>query len=514
MSRLSRQCGLWLWGVAVALVAQLAYADAEPRLALLIGNSTYKASPLANPVNDVRLMESVLKESGFSVIKAENASIREMRRLVRDFGDKLKASGGVGLFYFAGHGVQVRGENFLVSTDSDIRNEDEVADDSVNANVILEKMQGAGNRMNLIVLDACRNNPFAVKSRSAMAGLANMSAPSGSLVAYSTAPGAVASDGRGQNGLYTEQLAKIIRQPGLPIEEVFKQVRVAVRRESKNQQTPWENTSLEGQFFFKAPVQVVAPAVAPRPADADLIALEMSLWDSVKMATSAGELQAYLNRYPSGFFADVARARMAAMGNSASEKPDAKKVTDGRVTAGANQKAVATSQGTVVASGVIGTLVIKDSLTGLKSNLDVMVQASDAEKTVYSSGDVIAKDGKVRQVRIGNVVVRMLSDAGWTVPLKAGAEGEAKIERADVSIKGQGVLKWKTVAAGDGKMKIESRVWYPEHDFRSGVCTVSGKWVVIYDGEHVLPESFLAEIQGGGTCREALNMASAELKFR
>lgn len=151
----------------LATFSASAWANTESRLALLIGNASYKSSPLKNPVNNVRLMESALKEAGFTVIKAENASIRDMRRLVSDFGDKLKASGGVGLFYFAGHGVQVRGDNYLVSTDSDIRNEDEVSDDALNANVILEKMQTAGNRMNLIILDACRNNPYAVKSRSA-----------------------------------------------------------------------------------------------------------------------------------------------------------------------------------------------------------------------------------------------------------------------------------------------------------------------------------------------------------
>ncbi|MES2879633.1 MAG: caspase family protein [Pseudomonadota bacterium] len=517
MSHVSRQCCLWLLGAAVALVQQLAFANAEPRLALLIGNSSYKASPLANPVNDVRLMEGALKESGFTVIKAENASIREMRRLVRDFGDRLKASGGVGLFYFAGHGVQVRGENFLISTDSDIRNEDEVADDSLNANVILEKMQSAGNRVNLIVLDACRNNPFSVKSRSATSGLANMSAPSGSLVAYSTAPGSVASDGKGRNGLYTEHLAKVIRQPGLPVEEVFKQVRAAVRRESNNQQTPWENTALEGQFFFKAPVQVAGPApamVAPRPEGPDPVALEMSLWDNVKTATTAGELQAYLNRYPSGFFADVAKARMAAMGSLASDKATAQKVAYGRTSVDANLKAVGVSPGATVASGVIGTLVMKDTLTGLKSNLDVTVQESDAEKTVYSSGDVIARDGKVQQVRIGSVVVRALSDPLWTLPIKAGAEGEVKIERTDMSVRSHGVLKWKAVAAGDGKMKIESRVWYPAIGAGSGVCIVAGKWAAIYDGEHALPESFFVELRGGGGCRDVFNMASAELQFQ
>ena len=337
--------------MVLGLLTHGVHAATESRLALLIGNSSYKNSPLVNPVNDVRLMEVALKESGFTVIKAENASIRDMRRLVRDFGDKLKATGGVGLFYFAGHGVQVRGENFLVSTDSDIRNEDEVADDSINANVVLEKMQSAGNRVNLVILDACRNNPFAVRSRTAVSGLANMSAPSGSLVAYSTAPGSVASDGSGKNGLYTEHLAKVIRQPGLPVEEVFKQVRAAVRRDSNNQQTPWENTALEGQFFFRSPApQVAAPAPEPapvaapvvaRPTAPDLAAMELALWDSVKVATSVAEFQAYLNRFPNGFFADVARARIAAIGSAASDSAAARKAAAERATAEAEQKAAA-----------------------------------------------------------------------------------------------------------------------------------------------------------------------------
>ena len=337
---------LMLLGMALSLLSHGVHAASESRLALLIGNSSYKNSPLANPVNDVRLMEAALKESGFTVIKAENASIREMRRLVRDFGDKLKATGGVGLFYFAGHGVQVRGENFLVSTDSDIRNEDEVADDSINANVVLEKMQSAGNRVNLVILDACRNNPFAVRSRTAVSGLANMSAPSGSLVAYATAPGSVASDGNGKNGLYTEHLAKVLRQPGLAVEEVFKQVRAAVRRDSNNQQTPWENTALEGQFYFRAPLQVAVPALEPvaatvaaRPAGPDLAAMELALWDSVKAATTAVELQAYLNRFPNGFFADVARARIAAMASTEAKNTAEKKAAAERVAAESARKA-------------------------------------------------------------------------------------------------------------------------------------------------------------------------------
>ena len=342
-------CLMASWLPAITLAA------AESRLALVIGNAAYKSSPLANPVNDARLMEAALTEAGFTVIKAENASIREMRRLVRDFGDRLKATGGIGLFYFAGHGVQVRGENFLVSTDSDIRNEDEVPDDSVNVSVVLDKMQSAGNRMNLIILDACRDNPFANKSRSAANGLATLNAPSGSLVAYATAPGSVASDGRGRNGLYTQHLANAIREAGLPVEEVFKRVRTAVRKDSGNQQTPWENTALEGQFFFKAPVQkpaaavamaAVKPAPVPAPAPSaartsgsESVAVEMAYWDSIKNSRRAAELQAYLSQYPNGLFASLAKARINEIRpNPAAETPAKPAQAQGGVPSGTTQK--------------------------------------------------------------------------------------------------------------------------------------------------------------------------------
>jgi hypothetical protein len=204
----------------------------------------------------------------------------------------------------------------LVSVDSDIRNEDEVADDALNAQLVLEKMQSAGNRVNVVILDACRNNPFAVRSRSSVLGLATMHAPSGSIIAYSTAPGSVASDGGGQNGLYTQHLARVIPQAGVPIEEAFKMVRAAVRRESNNQQVPWENTALEGQFFFKpAAGQVVAslarPDSLPLPAPSGPSEREVAYWENVKNSGSVQELQSYLDRYPNGEFAAIARSRIA-----------------------------------------------------------------------------------------------------------------------------------------------------------------------------------------------------------
>ncbi len=528
---MSIRCSLLVLIALLNLLANCSYASSEQRLALLIGNSAYKSSPLLNPVNDVRLMEGALRDAGFTVVKAENASIREMRRLVRDFGDKLKASGGVGLFYFAGHGVQVRGENFLVSTDSDIRNEDEVPDDSINANVILEKMQGAGNRMNLIILDACRNNPFAVKSRSAASGLATMNAPSGSLVAYSTAPGSVASDGARNNGLYTEHLARAIRQPGLPVEEVFKQVRTAVRKESGNQQTPWENTALEGQFFFKA--SAAAPSTAPAPAAVrrgvpDTTALELAMWDSVKNSQRTAELQAYLTQFPDGTFAALARGRMeelkAAAPNPVRLPTVAPAPAAPSVVAKTQPEAVAAVPKTSPAAplvatatktapqlpnaGALGTLTLTDTRTGIKRGLDVTVQESTAEKTVYSSGDVIGQDGRVLQVRVGEAVIQLVSGALWTIPLKAGTTGEAGIKRLDVDYDSPGKLSWKAVAAGEGKVRIEADVDYVLRVMSSNFAKAYGTWLATYSAGSPLPESFAATVR-----RDGGNLVSGQLKL-
>ncbi len=381
-----------LLGGLAALQAQAQDAG-EHRLALVIGNANYRNAPLTNPVNDARLMEAVLKQAGFQVIKAENASLRETRRLVRDFGDRLKQRGGVGLFYFAGHGVQVKGENYLVSIDSDIRNEDEVAEDALNAQLVLEKMQSAGNRVNLVILDACRNNPFAVRSRASGMGLATMSAPSGSIVAYSTSPGSVASDGNGQNGLYTQHLAKVISNPGLPVEEVFKQVRTLVRRDSNNQQTPWENTALEGQFYFQ-PTQVaaIAPAAvtgAARVESSDATRLELSLWETVKNSGSVDELRSYLARFPQGVFAQVAHSRVASL--QAFVKPMANSIVATPSVAGSQASTAVVSSTTAkpVATASTIALASQSAKPGLpaeaRPNLPATAHDSAAHKALLDS---------------------------------------------------------------------------------------------------------------------------------
>jgi TonB family protein len=232
---------------------------AKNRVALVIGNSEYKDAPLINPANDARDMAQALTALGFELIHRENLSQNEMKKAIRAFGEKIR-SGGIGLFYYAGHGAQVNGKNYLIPVGANIANEEEVEYESVDVGFVLAQMESARNSMNIVILDACRNNPFARSFRSASSGLASIDAPSGTLIAYATAPGKVASDGGERNGLYTQELLRYMRLPWLSIEEVFKRVRVAVRDKTQGKQLPWESSSLVGDFYFNpAPKTTEAP---------------------------------------------------------------------------------------------------------------------------------------------------------------------------------------------------------------------------------------------------------------
>ena len=230
--------------------------SAQKRLALIIGNSAYQnITALPNPVNDAKLMSSTLRELGFEVMCFTDLDRKTMTDKIYDFGDKLKEQNAVGLFYYAGHGLQVNGVNYLVPVTASVKREQEVDDECVSIEKVLGQLEYAGNDLNIIILDACRNNPFASVSRSASGdgGLAQMNAPKGTFVAYATSPGKTASDGTGNNGLYTEQLAKAVKIPGAKIEDVFKTVRNEVYKASKEmgaEQIPWENSSIFGDFYF------------------------------------------------------------------------------------------------------------------------------------------------------------------------------------------------------------------------------------------------------------------------
>ena len=241
----------------------------EHRVALVIGNGRYAASPLINPVNDARAMGQTLRALGFHVSLLEDATMKQMTDAARAFGDTLQR-GGVGLFFYAGHGMQIKGRNYLIPIGADIQREDEVSFNAFDAALLLEKMEAAKSRVNIVILDACRNNPFARSFRSAAQGLAQMDAPVGTYLSFATAPAKVASDGKDGNGLYTQHLLEAIRTPGLKIEEVFKRVRVKVMADSNGEQVPWDNSSLAGDFYFMHPAAADTPplpAVAsPAPA--------------------------------------------------------------------------------------------------------------------------------------------------------------------------------------------------------------------------------------------------------
>jgi hypothetical protein len=222
----------------------------EKRVALVIGNGNYQGGFLRNPTNDARDVAEALRKVGFEVVCRENITKKEMEEEIRSFGKKLKGET-VGLFYFAGHGVQINERNYLIPIGANIEKEPDIEYEAVDAGRVLGEMEESKNILNVLILDACRDNPFASGARSASRGLAIMqSKGSGTLIAYSTSPGMVSSDGQGRNGLYTEELLRYIRMPGLKIEDIFKQVRVAVKQKSKGKQIPWEVSSLEGDFFF------------------------------------------------------------------------------------------------------------------------------------------------------------------------------------------------------------------------------------------------------------------------
>ncbi len=244
---------LALIALALLLALQPAPSEAAKRVALVVGNSSYERIPaLKNPKNDAALMARTLKDVGFEVIHVSDVELRGLGRAVKKFGRALAAAGpsAVGLFYYAGHGVQSRGENYLIPLKAEVDREVDLGVEAVSASQILSQMEAAGNALNLIILDACRNNPFPQGFRSVSRGLTRVNAPRGSLLAFAAAPGQVAADGDGANSPYTKALVKAMKVPGLPVEQTFKRVLIAVEDATGQSQTPWTESSLRGDFFF------------------------------------------------------------------------------------------------------------------------------------------------------------------------------------------------------------------------------------------------------------------------
>jgi uncharacterized caspase-like protein len=315
--------------VVLLLLAATSRVQAETRLALVIGNGSYKNySHLANPTNDAQLVATTLQSLGFTLIgdgAQTDVDKLNFERLIRRFGREL-AGGGVGLFYYAGHGLQLQGTNYLVPVDADVNNVADADYELIDAGLVLKQMDAAGSKLNMMILDACRNNPFGGRGlRDAGSGLAVMRAPRGTIISYATQPGNVARDGTDGHSPYTKALAEALQKPGNRVLEVFNDVGLTVDKATKGEQQPWVASSpIEGDFYFASATptaNVVAaapektapspPSAAPAsslPGDAELL-----FWQSVMNSGAPADYEAYLKQYPQGRFIDLAHNRLALM---------------------------------------------------------------------------------------------------------------------------------------------------------------------------------------------------------
>lgn len=285
-----------IWMVAPVL------AWAEPRVALVVGNADYSAiGALDNPVNDARLIRDSLIDVGFEVIYVTDADRASFQQAIVQFGRALRQDPEtVGLFYYAGHGVQSFGTNYLLPVDTEITDQADLSLFGIEAEAVLRQMYTARNKINIVILDACRDNPFVSVPTFTDAGLAEMKAPTGTYLAYATAPGQTAVDGMGRNSPFSAALSRELKRPGRAIESVFKAVRRSVLSETDGMQTPWDTSSLTVDFQF-------ASVRAPSPEEAQ----EQQLWNSVSASGDPVRLMLFLRAFPDGKFADIARARLS-----------------------------------------------------------------------------------------------------------------------------------------------------------------------------------------------------------
>ena len=297
-------------------------AQAEKRIALIIGNSAYQNSgELENPKNDAELIASALRRANFEVAIEVDANRKTMQEAFRKYAAKLTAAGknSVGFFYYAGHGTQVKGVNYLLPIDADIEDESQVESEAVSASGLLAQLEGVGNKMNLVILDSCRNNPFKRGYRAQVRGLAPMHAPPSTLIGYSTQPGNVAYDGGNGYSPYAIALHRAIRQTGQTVEQAFKQARAEVNETTDGKQIPWEESSLFVDFYFfkEAPKEPIAASKW----DSKAFGTEAKLWKDIRTSRDPGSFRSYLKKHPKGTFSLLANERIERLRQLAAAKP-------------------------------------------------------------------------------------------------------------------------------------------------------------------------------------------------
>lgn len=282
-------------------------ATASARVAVVIGNAAYPGSPLLNPTRDARAMAALLREMGFEVVEAHDAGRAQMQQALQQAQARLAGRQGVGLLYYAGHGLQLDWRNYMLPLDARPQGAADVPAQAVDVQAALDAFQAAGTRMHILVLDACRDNPFG--SSASARGLAPMDAPPGTFFAYATAPGHVAEDGSAADGhgLYTRHLLNSLREPGARIEDVFKRVRLRVRQASQGRQIPWESTSLEDDFIFATGQRAARDEGALRD---EAFERELAEWQRIRDSDRVDDLYAFLQRHPNGRISELAQFRL------------------------------------------------------------------------------------------------------------------------------------------------------------------------------------------------------------
>ena len=295
-----------------------AQGTAGPRVALVVGNDRYATQPLDNAARGGREVAAALRRSGFEVIEVLDGSKVQIESAIERMRSALQGRRGVGLFYYAGHAVQIEWRNFIVPIDAALRVPRDVAAQTVDVSKVLDAFAAAGTRTNIMVLDACRENPFGSTGRAA--GLAPMDAPPRSFLAFSTAPGNVAEDGvEGGHSLYTYYLLRELARPQSRIEDVFKRVRLQVRQRTNGRQIPWESTSLEDEFFFDASAaRAEAADEAQRQLEVETaFEKEKADWDRVSKSTKPQDLYEFMRKYPSGAVYEFAQFKLDQIQKSA-----------------------------------------------------------------------------------------------------------------------------------------------------------------------------------------------------
>ena len=409
----------WVWAQSDGALKLLR----APKVALVVGNGKYKDAPeLKNAPNDAKAIAEALKASGFDVTMKLDTGREDLIGAIRAYVHAMEQKKHVGLFYFAGHGVQLAWRNYLLPVDAVIDKIEDVAKQSVDIARLMEGLTKASNPMNVIILDACRENPFGKDFRVEQKGLLQMDAPNSTLLAYATSPGNVASDGDGANGLYTENLLREIKVPEAKIEDVFKRVRLGVRRKSNGAQIPWESTSLEEDFWFLPPKELKKLSDAEKER---LFKEQVALWESIKESKEAAPLEDYLRRYPSGEFSELAQAVL----NGVLAKQGEKKIqiassegnpfTKGSAEFNSNRKVGETY--TARATDIL-TKVVQRTVTS------TVTQVTNSQ-VIYDNGLITDLLGNVHRFADGRQIV-----GGQNVPLEF-AVGKHWVSRSVVTTK-------------------------------------------------------------------------------